>query len=133
MKRFCLSMIMLAMMALTINANAASNQAIKVEFGNNSMTIELSENPKIVKEGANIVLKTNSTSVTISMPCKVTFVNSSSTAINEVVNIRNNSDDLPLYVFSLDGRKVAVLKDNSQLLSLKRGIYIVNGKKIMIK
>ena len=132
MKRFCLSMIMLSMMALSINANAASNQAIKVEFGNNSMTIELSENPKIVKEGANIVLKTNSTSVTISMPCKVTFVNSSSTAINEVVNIRNIGDE-PLKVFSLDGKKVAVLKDNSQLLSLKRGIYIVNGKKIMIK
>ena len=132
MKRFCLSMIMLAMMALTINANAASNQAIKVEFGSTSMTIELSDNPKIVKEGSNIVLKTNSTSVTIAFPCKVSFVKSSSTAINEVVNISNNSDE-PLNVFSLNGRKVAVLKDKSQLLSLKRGIYIVNGKKIMIK
>ena len=132
MKRFCLSMIMLAMMVLTVNVNAASNQAIKVEFDNISMTIELSENPKIVKEGSNIVLKTNSTSVTIAFPCKVSFVKSSSTAINEVVNISNNSDE-PLNVFSLDGRKVAVLKDKAQLLSLKRGIYIVNGKKILIK
>ena len=125
-------MIMLAMMVLTVNVNAASNQAIKVDFGNISMTIELSENPKIVKEGSNIVLKTNSTSVTITFPCKLSFVNSSNTAINEVVNIRNNSDE-PLNVYSLDGCKVAVLKDKSQLLSLKRGIYIVNGKKIMIK
>lgn len=132
MKRFNMLMILLVMMAVSINVNAASNQALKVEFGSTSITIQLSDNPKIVKEGSNIVLKTNSTYVTISFPCKVSFVKSSSTAINEVVNISNNSDE-PLNVFSLNGRKVAVLKDKSQLLSLKRGIYIVNGKKIMIK
>ena len=132
MKRFNMLMILLVMMAVSINANAESNQALKVEFGSTSITIQLSDNPKIVKEGSNIVLKTNSTSVTIAFPCKVSFVKSSSTAINEVVNISNNSDE-PLNVFSLDGSKVAVLKDKAQLLSLKRGIYIVKGKKIMIK
>ena len=97
------------------------------------MTIELSENPKIINSGSNIVLKTNSTSVTISLPCKVTIVDGSSTDIKELVNIRNDSDDVPLKVFSLDGKKIAVLEDKSQLLSLKHGIYIVNGKKIIIK
>ena len=124
---------MLVMMAFAFNAHAASGQAIKVEFGSTSMTIELSENPKIVTSGSNIVLKTNSASVTISLPCKVTIVDGSSTDIKEVVNIRNNNDDAPLNVFSLDGRKIAVLEDKSQLLSLKHGIYIVNGKKIIIK
>lgn len=124
---------MLAMMAFAFNAHAASGQAIKFEFGNTSMTIELSENPKIINSGSNIVLKTNSTSVTISLPCKVTIVDGSSTDIKELVNIRNDSDDVPLKVFSLDGKKIAVLEDKSQLLSLKHGIYIVNGKKIIIK
>lgn len=124
---------LLAMMAFAFNAHAASGQAIKVEFGNTSMTIELSENPKIINSGSNIVLKTNSTSVTISLPCKVTIVDGSSTDIKELVNIRNDSDDVPLKIFSLDGKKIAVLEDKSQLLSLKHGIYIVNGKKIIIK
>lgn len=124
---------MLAMMAFAFNAHAASGQAIKFEFGNTSMTIELSENPKIINSGSNIVLKTNSTSVTISLPCKVTIVDGSSTDIKELVNIRNDSDDVPLKVFSLDGKKIAVWEDKSQLLSLKHGIYIVNGKKIIIK
>ena len=133
MKKLYSTVMMLAMMAFAFNAHAASGQAIKVEFGNTSMTIELSENPKIVNSGSNIVLKTTSTFVTISLPCKVTIVDGSSTDIKDVVNIRNNSDDVPLNVFSLDGRKIAVLEDKSQLLSLKHGIYIVNGKKIIIK
>ena len=124
---------MLVMMAFAYNAHAATAQAIKIEFGGTSMTIELSENPKIVNSGSNIIMKTNSTSVTISLPCKVTIVDSSSTDIKELVNIRNDSDDVPLKVFSLDGKKIAVLEDKSQLLSLKHGIYIVNGKKIIIK
>jgi hypothetical protein len=124
---------MLAMMTFALNAHAASGQAIKVEFGSTSMTIELTENPKIVNSGSNIVLKTNSTSVTISLPCKVTIVDGSSTDIKDLVNIKNNSDDEPLNVFSMDGRKIAVLENTSQLLSLKHGIYIVNGKKIIIK
>ena len=124
---------MLVMMAFAYNAHAATAQAIKIEFGGTSMTIELSENPKIVTSGSNIVLKTNSASVTISLPCKVTIVDGSSTDIKEVVNIRNNNDDAPLNVFSLDGRKIAVLEDKSQLLSLKHGIYIINGKKMIIK
>ena len=132
MKRFRLSMIMLAMMALTINVNAADNQELRVIYGNTQMAIALSDYPKIVKEGSNIVVKTSYSSVTLTLPCKVTVVNTSSTAINEVVNIRNIGDE-PLKVFSLDGRKVAVLKEKSQLLSLKRGIYIVNGKKIVVK
>ena len=132
MKRFRLSMIMLAMMALTINVNAANNQELRVIYGNTQMAIGFNEYPKIVKEGSNIVLKIGRSSVTLTLPCKVTVVNTSSTAINEVVNIRNIGDE-PITVFSLDGKKVAVLKEQSQLLSLKRGIYIVNGKKIMIK
>jgi uncharacterized membrane protein YdfJ with MMPL/SSD domain len=55
------------------------------------------------------------------------------TDIKDLVNIKNNSDDEPLNVFSMDGRKIAVLENTSQLLSLKHGIYIVNGKKIIIK
>ena len=132
MKRFYLSMIILAMMALTINVNAADNQELRVVYGNTQMAIALSDFPKIVKEGSNIIVKTSYSSVTLTLPCKITFANTSSTAINEVVNIRNIGDE-PLKVFSLDGKKVAVLKEKSQLLSLKRGIYIVNGKKIMIK
>ena len=124
---------MLVMMAFAFNAHAATAQAIKIEFGGTSMTIELSENPKIVNSGSNIVLKTNSASVTISLPCKVTIVDGSSTDIKEVVNIRNNNDDIPLNVFSLDGRKVAILKDISESVALRPGIYIVNGKKIIIK
>ena len=133
MKKLYSTVMMLAVMAFAFNAHAASGQAIKFEFGNTSMTIELSENPKIINSGSNIVLKTNSTSVTISLPCKVTIVDGSSTDIKELVNIRNDSDDVPLKVFSLDGKKIAVLEDKSQLLSLKHGIYIVNGKKIIIK
>ena len=123
----------LAIMVFAFNAHAANGQAIKVEFGNTSMTIELNENPKIVNGGSNIVLKTNSTSITISLPCKVTIVNGSSTDIKELIIIRNNNDDEPLNIFSLNGKKIAILKNKSQLLSLKHGIYIVNGKKIIIK
>jgi len=133
MKKYASTIMMLVMMTFALNAHAASGQAIKVEFGSTSMTIELTENPKIVNSGSNIVLKTNSTSVTISLPCKVTIVDGSSTDIKDLVNIKNNSDDEPLNVFSMDGRKIAVLENTSQLLSLKHGIYIVNGKKIIIK
>ena len=133
MKKLYSTIVMLVMMAFAFNAHAATAQAIKIEFGGTSMTIELSENPKIVNSGSNIVLKTNSASVTISLPCKVTIVDGSSTDIKEVVNIRNNNDDIPLNVFSLDGRKVAILKDISESVSLRPGIYIVNGKKIIIK
>ena len=132
MKRFCLSMIMLSMMALFFNVNAANNQELRVVYGNTQMAIALSDYPKIVKEGSNIIVKTSYSSETLTLPCKFSFINSSSTAINEVVNILNNNDE-PLTVFSLDGKKVAVLKDKSELISLKRGVYIVNGKKIMIK
>ena len=127
------SLIALLMMLLLPMQMKAEGSAIKLEFGGTSMTIELTENPKIVNSGSNIVLKTNSTSVTISLPCKVTIVDGSSTDIKDLVNIKNNSDDEPLNVFSMDGRKIAVLENTSQLLSLKHGIYIVNGKKIIIK
>lgn len=68
MKKLHSMIVLFAMMAIAFNAHAASGQAIKVEFGSTSMTIELSENPKIVNSGSNIVLKSNSTSVTISLP-----------------------------------------------------------------
>ena len=114
----------------SISVDATS---IMVEYDNTSMTIDISEYPKIYNSGSNIVLKTNSTSVTISLPCKVTFVDGSSTDIKESANIKNNSDDEPLNVFSMDGRKIAVLENKSRLLSLKHGIYIINGKKLIIK
>lgn len=96
------------------------------------MTIELSQQPKILTENGNLVLKTNSMTVTLSLPCKATFQGVSN-GIEEVVNIRNNSEDKLINVFTIDGRKVATLKDKNETLSLKRGVYIINGKKVLIK
>lgn len=124
------SIILLIATLFSISVDATS---IMVEFDNTSMTIDLSEYPKIINSGSNIVLKTNSTSVTISLPCKITFIDGPSTDIKELANIKNNSDDEPLNVFSMDGRKIAVLENKSRLLSLKHGIYIINGKKMIIK
>jgi hypothetical protein len=96
------------------------------------MTIELSQQPKIVTEDGKLVLKTNSTSVALTLPCKVTPVGGSDTAIDKVI-IRNNDENTPINVFSLDGKKVGMLKDKNEVLSLERGTYIINGKKVIIK
>jgi hypothetical protein len=62
----------------------------------------------------------------------VTPIGSSGTAIDKVT-IRNNEDKAPINIFSLDGKKVATLKDRTDVISLTRGIYIINGKKVFIK
>jgi hypothetical protein len=130
MKKFYSTIIMFAMMVFPMIANAAS---IKVEYGSTSMTIELNEKPRFVTQNGSIILKTSSTSVTISLPCKVRITDNSSSDIHDVTNVKNNNDNAELNVFSLDGRKVAVLKDKSESVSLRHGIYIIDGKKIIIK
>ncbi|MBR5748200.1 MAG: hypothetical protein IKY01_05365 [Prevotella sp.] len=110
----------------------AEGSAIKVEFSGTSMTIELSQKPKIVTEDGNLLLKNNSMTVTLTLPCKVTPIGGSDTAVDKVI-IRNNEDNVPINVFTIDGKKVATLKDKSEVLSLERGMYIINGKKIFIK
>ena len=110
----------------------AEGAAITVEFSGTSITIELSQQPKIVTEDGKLVLKTSSMSVALTLPCKVTPIGGSNTAIDNVV-IRNNDDDAPINVYSLDGKKVGTLKDKNEVLSLERGVYIINGKKVFIK
>ena len=110
----------------------AGGAAIKLEFSGTSMTIELSQQPKIVTENGNLILKTNSMTVALTLPCKVTPIGGSNTAIDKVI-IRNNDDDAPINVYSLDGKKVGTLKDKNEVLSLERGVYIINGKKVFIK
>jgi hypothetical protein len=113
-------------------ALVTGESAVKLEFGGTSMTIELSQQPMIVMEDGCLVLKTSTMSVTLSLPCTATFVGGSHTAIDKVV-MHNNDEGKSLNVFTLDGRKVATLKNKSELLTLKRGIYIINGKKMIIK
>lgn len=131
MKKQYSTIMMLAMLFLP-SLVFAEGAAIKVEFGGTSMTIELSQQPKIVNEGGNLMLMTSSMSVALTLPCKVTPVGGSGTAIDQVV-IRNNNENAPINVFSLEGKKVGILKDKNEVLSLKRGVYIINGKKIFIK
>lgn len=131
MKKLYLTILMLAMLFLPIQMRA-EGVAIKVEFSGTSMTIELSQQPKIVTEDGKLVLKTSSMSVALTLPCKVTPIGGSNTAIDKVV-IRNNDDNAPINVYSLDGKKVGTLKDKNEVLSLERGVYIINGKKIFIK
>ena len=131
MKKLYSTIMMLAMLFLP-SQMLAEGAAIKVEFSGTSMTIELSQQPKIVNEGGNLMLMTSSMSVTLTLPCKVTPVGGSGTAIDQVV-IRNNDENVPINVFSLEGKKVGTLKDKNDVLSLERGVYIINGKKIFIK
>ena len=122
---------MLAMLFMSMQMRA-EGAAIKVEFTGTSMTIELSQQPKIVTEDGKLVLKTSSMSVALTLPCKVTPIGGSNTAIDQVV-IRNNDDNTPINVYSLDGKKVGTLKDKNEVLSLDSGVYIINGKKVFIK
>lgn len=131
MKRLYLTIMMLAMLVFTLQVHAEGS-AIKVEYGSTSMTIELSQKPKILSENGNIVIKTASQTVIVTLPCKVSF-QGSSTAIDDVVNIRNIDNNTPINVFTIDGKKVSTINSKDEMLSLKRGLYIVNGKKIIIK
>ena len=130
-KKLFPTILLLAMVMLPMQMRAESS-SIKVEFSGTSMTIELSQQPKIVTEDGKLVLKTSSMSVALTLPCKVTPIGGSNTAIDKVV-IRNNDDNAPINVYSLDGKKVGTLKDKNEVLSLERGVYIINGKKIFIK
>lgn len=131
MKKLYSTIMMLAMMVFSLQTKAIGS-AIRLEYGGSSMTIELSKQPKIVTENGMLVLKTNSMSLMLTLPCKVTPIGDSNTAIDQVV-IRNNDENAPINVFSLEGKKVGILKDKNEVLSLKRGVYIINGKKIFIK
>lgn len=131
MKKFYSTVMMLAMLFLP-SQMLAKGAAIKVEFSGTDMTIELSQQPKILNEDGKLVLKTNSVSLMLTLPCKVTPIGGSNTAIDQVV-IRNNDENAPINVFSLEGKKVGILKDKNEVLFLKRGVYIINGKKIFIK
>ena len=127
MKKIYSTILVLTFLLLPLQMQA-EGAAIKLEFGGTSMTVELSQQPKIMSENGNIVLKTNSMSVMLALPCKVTPTDGSGTAIDKVT-IRNNEDNAPINVFTLDGKKVATLKDRTDVISLTRGIYIINGKK----
>jgi hypothetical protein len=71
-------------------------------------------------------------SVALTLPCKVTPIGGSNTAIDKVA-LRNNDENAPINVFTIDGKKVATLKDKNDMLFLERGVYIINGKKVFIK
>ena len=131
MKKYLSIVFILALFAIPMQTKAGG-AAIKLEFSGTSMTIELSQQPKIVTENGNLILKTNSMTVALTLPCKVTPIGGSNTAIDKVI-IRNNDDDAPINVYSLDGKKVGTLKDKNEVLSLERGVYIINGKKVFIK
>lgn len=132
MKKIGLIVVMLVMTMFSLQSQAANGAAIRLEFSGTSMTIELSQQPKIVTENGNLMLKTNSMTVALTLPCKVTPIGGSDTAIDKVI-IRNNEDNAPINVFTIDGKKVATLKDKNEVLSLDKGVYIINGKKIFIK
>ena len=131
MKKIYTTILVLVMLFLPVQMRA-EGAAIKVEFSGTSMTIELSQQPKIVTEDGKLILKTSSMSVALTLPCKVTPIGGSDTAIDKVV-IRNNDDNAPINVYSLDGKKIGTLKDKNEVLSLERGVYIINGKKVFIK
>lgn len=131
MKKVYTTILVLVMLFLPVQMQAEGS-SIKVEFSGTSMTIELSQQPKIVTEDGKLVLKTSSMSVALTLPCKVTPIGGSNTAIDQVV-IRNNDDNAPISVYSLDGKKIGTLKDKNEVLSLERGVYIINGKKVFIK
>jgi len=132
MKKFNSTIMMLAMLFLPMQMHAEGS-SIKLEFSDTSMTIELSQQPKIITEDGKLVLKTSSMTVALALPCKVTPIGVSDGGDDGIISIRNNDDDAPINVHSLDGKKVATLKDKNDMLSLERGVYIINGKKVFIK
>ena len=111
---------------------SAEIKAIKIEYDGTTFTIDLSQQPKILMENGIVVIKTRTESITLSLPCKVTYVETTGSTLKDVVI--SNIDELnSLSVYTIDGMKVATLKDDDKLLTLKRGIYIINGKKMIIK
>ena len=123
------SLLALIFVSLSVSAQI---KAIKIEFDDTSMTIELSQEPKIVMENGNVMIKTSTESISLSMPCKATFVEATNSALEDVL-VRNNDEAKNLCVYSLDGKKVASLKNKDELISLRKGIYIINGRKMIIR
>ena len=117
MKKIYSTILVLTFLLLPLQMQA-EGAAIKLEFGGTSMTVELSQQPKIMSENGNIVLKTNSMSVMLALPCKVTPTDGSGTAIDKVT-IRNNEDNAPINVFTLDGKK-AQMSNEQVIKDLKR-------------
>ena len=130
MKKIYSIIMILAMLFLPLQIKAGG-AGVKIEYNGTSMTIELSQQPKIVSEDGKLTLKTDSLSVALTLPCKVTLVGGSDTAIDVV--IRNNEENAPINVYKLDGKKVGTLKDKKEVIFLERGIYIINGKKVVVK
>ncbi len=122
----------IAVLALMFSLQAIANgSAIKIEYSGTSITVLLSDKPKIIVEDGNIVLKSVSTSIIFSLPCKATYVDNAEDNPNGIADIRNN-DSKPIDVFTIEGKKIATLKTN-EVKNLQRGIYVINGKKIFIK
>lgn len=131
-----LQILLVSMMLTGLNAGAQTwkdkIRAVKLEFDGSSMIIGLSQYPKIMMEDGCLVIKTITRSIALSLPCRATFVNADGTAVEDVA-IYNNNEIMPLHVYSLGGKKVATLKDKNERITLRRGIYIINGKKMIIK
>lgn len=132
--KWVILLVVVMMAGVSARAQTPNNaiKAVKVEFDGTSMTIELSNHPEIVMDCGHVVIKTVTNSITLPLPCKATFVDANGTAIEDVV-VYNNDETKPLCVYSLDGKKLAMLKDMNELVTLRRGIYIINGKKMTIK
>lgn len=132
-KRVILLVVMM-MAGLSATAQTPNNtvEAIKLEFDDTSMIIKLSHQPKVVMENENLVIKTITNSIIFPLPCRATFVDASGAAIEDVA-VFNNDETSPLCVYSLDGKRVATLKEKNEFMTLRRGIYIINGKKMIVK
>ena len=123
---------MVACLGVTAHIQENKIKAVKLEFDGSSMTIGLSHTPEIVIQDGQIVIKTILRLITLPLPCRATFVDASGAAIDDVV-VFNNDETKPLCVYSLDGKKVATLKEKNEFMTLRRGIYIINGKKMIVK
>lgn len=123
------SLLALIFASLSVSAQI---KAIKLEFDDVSMNIELSQLPKIVMEYGYLVIKTSNESIALSLPCEATFVEATGSALEDVV-VRNNDEAKPFNVYTIDGKRVATLKDESDFITLRKGIYIINKKKMIIK
>lgn len=121
-----------AFLSLSLHIQATEGNAIKLEFGDTSLIIELNKNPRIDIEDGNVILKNNETTIITTYPCTVTIINCSVGTSFDTVKIRNNNQNL-INVYSIDGKKIAILKDLHEKVSLQRGLYIINGKKILIR
>ena len=127
-------LVVIMLVGLSARAQTPNNtiEAIKLEFDDTSITIKLSHQPKVDMENENIVIKTITNSIILPLPCRAMFVDASGAAIEDVVVFKND-EKKPLCVYSLDGKKVTTLKEKNEFMTLRRGVYIINGKKMIVK